>query len=58
MQMEILRRKIEGLSKGILLEIMEEYSSMLSTANNSAVSSSKQSELPDMPIRQPNKVSS
>lgn len=53
--MEILRRKIEGLSKGILLEIMEEYSSMLSTANNSAVSSSKQSELPDMPIRQPNK---
>ncbi|XVF04736.1 hypothetical protein REPUB_Repub05bG0110700 [Reevesia pubescens] len=37
---EILRRKMEGLSKGILLEKMEEeYGSMLSTANSSATSS-------------------
>lgn len=37
---EILRRKMEGLSKGLLLNRMEEeYRSMLSTANSSASSS-------------------
>ena len=40
--MEILRRKIEGLSKGILFERMdEEYGSMLSTANSTATSSKR-----------------
>ncbi|KAF2312063.1 hypothetical protein GH714_027925 [Hevea brasiliensis] len=39
--MEALRKKVEGLSKGNLLERMEvEYGSMLSTANSSASSSS------------------
>ncbi|XP_050138336.1 uncharacterized protein LOC126614732 [Malus sylvestris] len=37
---EILRRKMEGLSNGMLLErIKEEYGSMLSTANGSVASS-------------------
>ena len=40
--MEILRRKMEGLSKGILLERMEEeYGSMLPTANSSDSSSKR-----------------
>lgn len=40
--MEILRRKMEGLSRGILLEQMEkEYGSMLSAANSSASSSKR-----------------
>ncbi|KAL5831902.1 hypothetical protein ACOSQ4_017256 [Xanthoceras sorbifolium] len=58
---EILRRKMEGLSKGMLLERMEEeYGSMLST-NSSAASSastSKRIEFPDissLSIRQPYK---
>ncbi|KAF5735797.1 hypothetical protein HS088_TW15G01313 [Tripterygium wilfordii] len=50
-QMEILRKKMEGLSKGILLERMEEeYGSMLHTANSStanSASNSKRIELPD-----------
>ncbi|XWS71169.1 hypothetical protein CRYUN_Cryun03dG0116100 [Craigia yunnanensis] len=42
---EILRRKMEGLSKGILLERMEEeYGSKLSTANSSATSSASSSK--------------
>lgn len=64
MQMEILRRKMEGLSQGILLErINEEYGSiLLSTANTSASSSastSKRTEAPDVsssPKRHPYKV--
>ncbi|CAI0450120.1 unnamed protein product [Linum tenue] len=51
-QIEILRRKMERLSRGTLLERMEdEYGSMLSTASNSAASSasnSKRIELPKM----------
>ncbi|KAK9273940.1 hypothetical protein L1049_018752 [Liquidambar formosana] len=58
---EVLRRKMEGLSKGgMLLERMkEEYGSMLSTANSSVASSasnSKRIEVPDLcstSIRQP-----
>ncbi|XP_022756263.1 uncharacterized protein LOC111303994 [Durio zibethinus] len=42
LQVEILRRRMEGLSKGVLLERMEEeYGSMLSTANSSASSSER-----------------
>lgn len=42
MQVDILRRKMEGLSNGMLLERMkEEYGSMLSTANSSASSSQR-----------------
>ncbi|CAK7331084.1 unnamed protein product [Dovyalis caffra] len=59
-QMEILRRKMEGLSNGSLLERMEdEYGSMLSTANSSAANSastSKRTEFSNMPsssARQP-----
>ncbi|KAJ6964534.1 hypothetical protein NC652_002704 [Populus alba x Populus x berolinensis] len=62
-QMEMLRRKMEGLSNGSLLERMEdEYGSMLSTASSSATNSastSKRKEFPDMPsssTRQPCKV--
>ncbi|CAI0412555.1 unnamed protein product [Linum tenue] len=51
-QIEILRRKMEGLSRGTLLERMEdEYGSMLSTASTSAASSASNSrriELPEM----------
>lgn len=48
MQVEILRRKMEGLSKGMFLERMkEEYGSILSTANSSA-STSKRIEFPEM----------
>ncbi|KAL9458717.1 hypothetical protein AB3S75_007563 [Citrus x aurantiifolia] len=62
--MEILRRKMEGLSQGILLErINEEYGPMLlSTANTSASSSastSKRTEAPDVsssPKRHPYKA--
>jgi hypothetical protein len=61
--MEMLRRKMEGLSNGSLLERMEdEYGSMLSTASSSATNSastSKRKEFPDMPsssTRQPCKV--
>lgn len=61
--MEILRRKLEGMSKGMLLERMkEEYGSMLSTANSSAASytsTSKRVEVPDVsssPKRQLHKV--
>ena len=61
--MEMLRRKMEGLSNGSLLERMEdEYGSMLSTASSSAANSastSKRKEFPDMPsssTRQPCKV--
>ncbi|MED6179932.1 hypothetical protein PIB30_005390 [Stylosanthes scabra] len=44
---EILKRKMEGLSKGVLLKRMEEeYNSMLSSANTSA-STSKRIELRD-----------
>ncbi|XWS73568.1 hypothetical protein CRYUN_Cryun02cG0140300 [Craigia yunnanensis] len=47
---EILKRKMEGLSKGILLERMEEeYGSMLSTANSSA-SSSKRIDYSDLSL--------
>nr|POF08426.1 pentatricopeptide repeat-containing protein, mitochondrial [Quercus suber] len=53
---DILRRKMEGLSKGILLNRMEEeYRSMLSSANSSA-SSSKRIEIHNSSsssIRQP-----
>ncbi|KAJ6948333.1 hypothetical protein NC651_002622 [Populus alba x Populus x berolinensis] len=59
-QMEMLRRKMDGLSNGSLLERMEdEYGSMLSTASSSATNSastSKRKEFPDMPsssTRQP-----
>ncbi|GLT74849.1 hypothetical protein SLA2020_466170 [Shorea laevis] len=49
---EILREKMGGLSKGMLLERMEEeYGSMLSTSNCSTISSasnSKRMEFPDM----------
>lgn len=63
-QMEILRRKMEGLSNRSLLERMEdEYGSMHSTASSSAAnyaSSSKRIiEFPDKPsssTRQPCKV--
>lgn len=59
MQMEILRRKMEGLSQGILLEKMEEeYGSMISTKTTSA-STSKQIEFPETSsilVRQPYKV--
>ncbi|XP_023914230.1 uncharacterized protein LOC112025774 isoform X1 [Quercus suber] len=55
-QVDILRRKMEGLSKGILLNRMEEeYRSMLSSANSSA-SSSKRIEIHNSSsssIRQP-----
>ncbi|XVF47372.1 hypothetical protein PTKIN_Ptkin03bG0103800 [Pterospermum kingtungense] len=45
---EILRRTMEGLSKGILLERMgEEYGSMLSTANSSSTSSAASSKRTD-----------
>ncbi|KAG5253844.1 myosin [Salix suchowensis] len=51
--MEMLRRKMEGLSNGSLVERMEdEYGSMLSTVNSSATNSastSKRLEFPDMP---------
>ncbi|KAJ9698026.1 hypothetical protein PVL29_007235 [Vitis rotundifolia] len=51
MDVEILRRKMEGLSRGVLLERMkEEYGSMLSTANSSIASSastSRRIEAPD-----------
>ena len=50
-QVEILRRKMEGLSKGILLQRMEEeYNSLLSSATCSLASSastSKRIELQD-----------
>ncbi|CAN0901775.1 hypothetical protein LINGRAHAP2_LOCUS21609 [Linum grandiflorum] len=49
-QIEILRRKMEGLSRGRLLERMEdEYGSMLSTANSSAASSASTSRRIDLP---------
>ncbi|KAJ0020157.1 hypothetical protein Pint_31053 [Pistacia integerrima] len=58
---EILRRKMEGLSKGMLLERMEEeYGSMPSTATSSA-STSKRIEFPEMSsvlVWQPYKVKS
>ncbi|KAJ7964089.1 putative Myosin-related [Quillaja saponaria] len=59
LNVEILRRKMERLSKGILLERMEEeYKSMLSTASTSAASSASTSRRIDFPdsssIRQPN----
>ncbi|CAL1391086.1 unnamed protein product [Linum trigynum] len=61
-QIEILRRKMERLSRGTLLERMEdEYGSMLSTASNSAASSASNSrriELTEMAmasVRHPNK---
>nr|XP_011459502.1 PREDICTED: cingulin isoform X2 [Fragaria vesca subsp. vesca] len=42
---EILRRRMEGLSNGMLLKRMkEEYGSMLSTANNSVASSASSSK--------------
>ncbi|BFG29975.1 hypothetical protein CerSpe_162490 [Prunus speciosa] len=42
---DILRRKLEGLSNGMLLERMkEEYGSMLSTANSSVASSASSSQ--------------
>ncbi|XP_022728757.1 uncharacterized protein LOC111284313 [Durio zibethinus] len=45
LQVEILRRKMEGLSKGTLLERMEEeYGSMLSRANSSTTSSASSSK--------------
>ncbi|CAN1158276.1 hypothetical protein LINPERHAP2_LOCUS22062 [Linum perenne] len=49
-QIEILRRKMEGLSTGTLLERMEdEYGSMLSTANSSAASSASNSRRIELP---------
>lgn len=63
LQVEILRRKMEGLSKGVLLERMEEeYGPMLTSATSSAASStstSRRIELPDLssfPIRHQDKV--
>ncbi|GKU94020.1 hypothetical protein SLEP1_g7562 [Rubroshorea leprosula] len=51
---EILRRKMEGLSKGMLLGRMEEeYGSVLSTSNSSVASSASNSrriEFPDISI--------
>ncbi|KAG4931213.1 hypothetical protein JHK85_048804 [Glycine max] len=45
LNVEILRRKMEGLSKGILLQRMEEeYNSVLSTASNSLASSGSNSK--------------
>ena len=59
MQVDILNRKMEGLSKGILLNRMEEeYRSMLSSANSSA-SSSKRIEIHNSSsssIRQPDQA--
>ncbi|KAG7947912.1 hypothetical protein I3843_14G118800 [Carya illinoinensis] len=53
-QVEILRRKMEALSKGILLDRMEEeYRSMLSTPHSSVVSSASSS----MRIEYPNSSS-
>ncbi|KAA8549766.1 hypothetical protein F0562_001216 [Nyssa sinensis] len=57
-QVDTLRRKMEGLSKGMLLERMEEeYWSMLSTTANSSIASSasnsKRIENPDSSTRQP-----
>ncbi|XP_028790050.1 uncharacterized protein LOC114746031 [Neltuma alba] len=52
LNVEILRRKMEGLSKGLLLQGMEEeYNSMHSTANSSlpsSTSSSKRMDCPDL----------
>lgn len=51
MQVELLRKKMEGLSKGMLDRMEEEYGSMLSTTANSSVASSastsKRMEFPD-----------
>ncbi|RDX80128.1 hypothetical protein CR513_39353, partial [Mucuna pruriens] len=45
LNVEILRRKMEGLSKGILLQRMEEeYNSLLSTASSSLASSASASK--------------
>ncbi|KAK7258132.1 hypothetical protein RIF29_32607 [Crotalaria pallida] len=45
LNVEILRRKMEGLSKGILLQRMEEeYNSLLSTASSSLASSASSSK--------------
>ncbi|KAL2988529.1 hypothetical protein AAZX31_11G091600 [Glycine max] len=45
LNVEILRRKMEGLSKGILLQRMEEeYNSLLSTASSSLASSGSNSK--------------
>ena len=50
MQVEILRRKMEGLSRGVLLERMkEEYGSMLSTENSSITSSASTSRRIEAP---------
>lgn len=63
MKVEILRRKMEGLSNGLLLDRMkEEYGSMLSTANSSAASSASTSQRIEFTdsssssTRQPDKV--
>lgn len=48
-QVEILRRKMEGLSNGMLLERMEdEFGSMLSTHSSASTSTSKPIEFLDM----------
>ncbi|KAK4278643.1 hypothetical protein QN277_016464 [Acacia crassicarpa] len=50
LNVEILRRKMEGLSKGILLQSMEEeYNSMHFTANSSLPSSTSSSKRLDFP---------
>ncbi|OIV99626.1 hypothetical protein TanjilG_17436 [Lupinus angustifolius] len=60
LNVEILRRKMEGLSKGMLLQKMEEeYNSLLSTATSSvtgSASSSKRIEFQDTSSSIPEKV--
>ncbi|KAK2381216.1 hypothetical protein QL285_068842 [Trifolium repens] len=59
LNVEILRRKMEGLSKGILLERMEEeYNSLLSTASSSLASSGSTSKRVEFQVPQQEKLSS
>lgn len=58
MQVEILRRKMEGLSRGFLLERMKEYGSLLSAENSSIASSASTSRRteasnPSSPVLKP-----
>ncbi|CAJ2679788.1 unnamed protein product [Trifolium pratense] len=59
LNVEILRRKMEGLSKGILLERMEEeYNSLLSTASSSLASSGSTSKRVEFQAPHQEKLSS
>ncbi|KAL5054899.1 hypothetical protein RYX36_035581, partial [Vicia faba] len=58
LNVEILRRKMEGLSKGILLERMEEeYNSLLSTASSSLASSGSTSKRVEFQLPHQEKLS-